>query len=365
MLASTLRALALALCLMLIATMVADAETIDRPDGGCAEDELGVLADSVEVRNSLSEADCSDPFDPSDRADLLRFQLDAPATVNLVMRADPFHAHLRLVGGQGVMIAASHSRAFGASARIERELTPGEYQIVATEFTRGQRTGDYLLRIEAAPREPGDEPPFVYPYSEPSYLEPPDWVHFGRETHTRCSAEPLEILKRDAIAVVLFNHPTLLFDRFLLAPRYIAHSYNCHAAHPDIGWSGYEHGHSGWDLQTHSVIGAKTADHVFYSLTNGVVAYSGGSYGAIVIHTDDGHTVWYQHARRIYVWPGTEVTVGTPLGVQGNVGMGFTDETTAEHVHIAVREGRHGMPPPAGAIETIDPIPYFHRYLFE
>ena len=334
-------------------------------DNDCAVEWLGTLAESYEFAAALQESDCADAEDASDYADIYRFRLETPATVKLEMQSKAFHALLRLERVGGSVLRTSHRTMPRGSARIAGALSVGEYELTASEQTRGRQTGVYTLRIEASPRESGAEPLFIYPDSEPSYLEPPDWIHFGRYRHTRCSGDRLEILKRDAIAVVLFNHPTLLFDRFLLAPRYIAHSYNCHAAHPEIGWSGYEQGHSGWDLQTHSVIGAKTADHVFYSLTKGVVAFSGGGYGAIVVHTDDGHTVWYQHARRIYVRAGGEVEVGTPLGVQGNVGLGYADETTAEHVHIAVREGRHKMPPPAGAFETIDPIPYFHRYLFE
>lgn len=341
------------------------AEANRLPSVDCRGNELGELTDALQLRDSLSDADCTDPFDVTDHADILRFRIGAPATVQLSMQALQFHAQLRLVSSQGNLIADARSGAVGASAQLELWLSPGWYEIVATENSIGRATGDYLLQLDSAPRTTGGEPRFVYPRSEPSYAEPPDWIGFGRFANTKCSVEPSELLKRDAVSALLFNHSSTLWARLLLPPEAINHSYNCHGAWPQIGWTGYEGGHSGWDVQSYNVIGDLTSDDVFYSLTDGTVAYVGGGYGAIVIHTDDGHTIWYQHARKFYVMPGREVSVGDALGVQGNVGMGLKDENGREHVHVAVRPGRHLMPPPRGAIETIDPVPYLYNYLFE
>ena len=361
----------------LILALIAVGPGVARTQAECDPIELGVLTQSLQFDGELDNGDCADPLDPGDLADIFSFRLEASTTVAIDAQAPRFHAQFRLFRGSEELIRTVSSSVFGGSAFMEIDLAPDGYRIVATEYTIGQVSGGYRLRIGIANQEDDHEddhkhdhedeggPRYVYPIGEPSYAAPPDWLHYGRQTHTRCSGARNEILKRDAIAARLFNHDSLLFDRLLLPPTHINHSYNCHGAHPQIGWTGYEGGHSGWDVQSHNVIGRKTADDIFYSLTNGTVAYAGGGYGAVVIHTDDGHTVWYQHARRIYTVVGAEVRVGTPLGVQGNVGMGFDDETIGEHIHIAVRVGRHTMPPPTGALETIDPVAYFHRYLYE
>lgn len=354
--------------LLLLIAAAAVGQAASELDADCTTHDLGALAEPLELRAELSDDDCADPHDPQDVADLLSFTLQQTATVSLSMQARQFHAHLQLLGESGDVIAASRSRALGDRTILERTIDPGAYRIVASEHTRGRLTGGYLLNIRVVLRSApdSDEPPlFVYPETDPSYDEPPDWLQYGRYVGTRCSADRSEVLKRDAIAVLLFNHQTTLWDNLLLPATHLNHSYNCHGADPHIKWTGYEGGHSGWDVQTYHVIGARTHDDVFYSLTNGTIAHIDWGYGAIVVHTDDGHTVYYQHVRHFYRWSGSDVQVGDALGVQGNEGMGVDDHTTFEHVHIAVREGFHLMPPPSGAVETIDPVPYFYRYLFE
>ena len=53
------------------------------------------------------------------------------------------------------------------------------------------------------------------------------------------------------------------------------------------------------------------------------------------------------------------INVGTPLGIQGNVGLS-SNQTVSEHVHVEVRNGRRTFPG-CGAISTIDPIDYLYR----
>ena len=160
-------------------------------------------------------------------------------------------------------------------------------------------------------------------------------------------------IKKDRIVEVLFGLNRGEAD----AKTY--HDYNDYMARPnDTGeWDGYRGGHSGWDVQTQSVAGdEKTADEPFYSLTSGEVIATGGEYGKIAVYnaTDDKTTL-YLHAREIYVSQGQTVNVGTALGIQGNVGLGFSDLSKNEHVHIEVRDGRSENAS-CGAGATTDPI---------
>ena len=160
-------------------------------------------------------------------------------------------------------------------------------------------------------------------------------------------------IKKDRIVEVLFG---LNPDE---ADAKTNHDYNDYMARPnDTGeCDGYRGGHSGWDVQTQSVAGDdKTADEEFYSLTSGQVIAIGGEFGKIAVYnaTDDKTTL-YLHAREIYVSQGQTVNIGTALGIQGNVGLGFSDPSKNEHVHIEVRDGRSEYPS-CGAGATTDPI---------
>ena len=143
------------------------------------------------------------------------------------------------------------------------------------------------------------------------------------------------------------------------------YDYNNYMANPHNDTDkcdGYLGGHSGWDVQTQSVAGDdKTADEEFYSLTSGQVIATGGTYGKIAVYnaTDDKTTL-YLHAREIYVSEGQTVNVGTALGIQGNVGLGFSDPSENEHVHIEVRDGESKLTG-CGADTTTPPIDYLYE----
>ena len=92
----------------------------------------------------------------------------------------------------------------------------------------------------------------------------------------------------------------------------------------------------------------------------------------IAVYNEEAHkTVLYLHAREVYVSKDDLVIVGSPLGIQGNTGLGKeeTDITTAEHVHIEVQEGE-SITPSRGTEDmgdaerevypTIDPIQYLY-----
>ena len=176
--------------------------------------------------------------------------------------------------------------------------------------------------------------------------------------------------KKDRIVEVLFGLDLGEAD----AETY--HDYNDYGNCPDevescdsgTGTEGYRGGHSGWDVQTKSVALDSTADESFYSLTSGQVIAIGGTYGKIAVYNAiDDKTTLYLHAREIYVSEGQAVNVGTALGIQGNVGLGFSDPNKNEHVHIEVRSGPTTYtalgadPIPASSHPTIDPVDYLYE----
>ena len=144
--------------------------------------------------------------------------------------------------------------------------------------------------------------------------------------------------------------------------------FNCDKTTGDPGYRG---GHSGWDVQTKSVAGdANTADEPFYSLTPGEVIATGGTLGKIAVYyAPDDKTIIYLHARRIDVTTGRTINVRNPLGIQGNVGLGFSDPSKSEHVHIEVRDGRTTFASlgadPSYNNPTIDPVDYLYSVLVE
>ena len=155
------------------------------------------------------------------------------------------------------------------------------------------------------------------------------------------------------------------------ADRLTNYYYNNYKVCPnDTGaCDGYRGGHSGWDVQTKSVAGDKTADEEFYSLTQGeVIDIDKEELGKIAVYNDtDDKTTLYLHARKISVSLGQTVNVGTPLGIQGNVAIesDSSDTNTNEHVHVEVRDGWSKKASCGAGATTlpinIDPIDYLYE----
>ena len=158
-------------------------------------------------------------------------------------------------------------------------------------------------------------------------------------------------------------------ELFKLPASETYHDYNDYGCDPSQR-IGYRGGHSGWDVQTTSVAGNKTAEVTFHSLTKGEVKTRvGDNFNTIAVYNrDDDRTTLYLHAREIFVSNGDQVDVGTPLGIQGNIGSApKNDANTNEHVHIEVRKKETGYGSfGAGASQTtknpnIDPIDYLYK----
>ncbi len=184
----------------------------------------------------------------------------------------------------------------------------------------------------------------------------------SKPSSTPCPAL-YHIEKQARIAEKLFDFEPCEADRLT---NYYYNNYKaCPHNDADI-CDGYLGGHSGWDVQTKSVAGdEKTADEEFYSLTSGRVIARGGTLGKIAVYDSTANkTTLYLHAREIYVSQGQTVNVGTALGIQGNVGLGFSDPSKNEHVHIEVRDGEWGDASCGAGVEThpnIEPIDYLYE----
>ena len=174
------------------------------------------------------------------------------------------------------------------------------------------------------------------------------------------------------------------------------HDYNGRGCLKSWDRPGYRNGgHAGWDAQTIKAAGTDSEDRPFHSLTAGIVIRAGNQvlrangtvdemtnrYGTIAVYTQaqgsrPGITTLYLHARNTLVYVGQEVTVGTCIGIQGNVGLWpYTDpedipedlkeyedipDSYSEHVHIEIKRGWDSTSA-NGANETEDLIPILYE----
>jgi hypothetical protein len=159
---------------------------------------------------------------------------------------------------------------------------------------------------------------------------------------------------RNYIGSVLFNIPYDLIETDNVGA-------NCH--YNDWSWNpnlfplGYTGGHGGIDIQTKDVAVQLTADRIFYSLSEGeVIAADQDIYKTIAVYDAiNNRTVLYLHARSVFVSVGDQINLGQPLGIQGNNGLGYTDQNTNEHVHLEIQVGMK-TGPACGADCSIDPV---------
>lgn len=285
----------------------------------CTPIEIEDLPD--DGRASLSSSDCRDPLDLADYADIYSLQLNAQSDVFVGLASTNFIPVVHLLDDHGASLAWDNNDENEGTARIVRTLPKGDYQIVATDYSAGRGAGSYNLRVTASERS-GDS--VAGPCSDPN----PNNSWHGAGSRDTAAVHGVKRLITRAL--------------FLIRGGDVVHcasaDYNDFGEEPGIG-PGYEGGHAGWDVQTTNVAFGATANVPFYSLTAGTVAYINDALGAIGV--DDGkNTVYYFHARHRYVDMGQQVAVGEPLGIQGNAGLGFSNPSTQEHVHIEVHRNQ-------------------------
>ena len=272
---------------------------------------------------SLSPDGCHDLYDLADYADIYSFQLDVEAEVTIDLGSRAFNAFVRLLDDRGTEIEHDNDNGNGQNSRIELVLPVGAYHIVATDYSRGRGEGTYELRVAAEWAENAysgevHEPcePDRHLRSSPYWKDDPLDVRSVKQLMTRVLFQ----IAADDDVTLCTNSDYNDFG----APR------------PWAGAGGYTGGHAGWDVQTTNVYEDRTANVPFYSLTEGEVVYVDSmSLGAIGVYdADEDFTVYYLHARHVYVREGQRVSVDQRLGIQGDTGV-----PGEEHIHIEVHRG--------------------------
>lgn len=281
----------------------------------------------------LASDDCRAPEDLDDYADIYRFELSAESRVTIDLTSDAFDTYLRLLDYRADEITHDDDSGSGRDSQITETLRAGVYQIVATSYWAGA-TGAYELRIAV------DELRVAEEWPENAY---------GGEIHDPCSSrrsEPYwkddsELAQRAKILITRVLFQIALNENVALCTTSDYNDFG--APRPWADQEGYEGGHAGWDVQTANVYGDGTKNVPFYSLTTGRVCHTDPLGGAVGVYDENagdiGVTVYYLHARHIYVNRGQPVTVDQRLGIQGDMGV-----RGMEHVHIEV----HAGPPPGG-----------------
>ena len=217
---------------------------------------------------------------------------------------------------------------------------------------------------------------------------PPCSEGWSQETTDGCEifGIPGEAARKDAIVDLLFKSTP--HENTEHVHEVTNHDYNGYGCSPS-GRAGYIGGHSGWDVQTHTVAGIETTDEPFYSLTPGIVirATEGNENTPSIIaiyNAACNKTTLYLHAREVDedIRNSSDKYIGfkTYLGIQGNTGLWRfatpnereiykkKKESFREHVHIEVIEGDlrekgNIIWAANGAVDSIDPIPYLYRWV--
>ncbi len=110
----------------------------------------------------------------------------------------------------------------------------------------------------------------------------------------------------------------------------------------------------GWHIGIDLVgVGNKT----IYPIAAGTVirAGDGGAYGNHVrIRHNDGNISLYAHLSKIHVKAGQDISVNTPIGVEGSTG-----HSSGSHLHLEIHKGNYKYPPtgssPASCAWLINP----------
>lgn len=167
-----------------------------------------------------------------------------------------------------------------------------------------------------------------------------------------CDLNTLSLPEKREMSSVLFS-----IDRSEVCHKvnYCYNSWGCFPNYPHYA----PLGHGGIDLQTKSVAGSRTADEVFYSLTEGIVIKAGGDYyNTIAVYDAKKQvTAIYLHARDIFVSLNESINIEEVLGIQGDIGS-----LGAEHVHFEIREGKK-TDASNNKGGTLDPIANVWSYL--
>ncbi len=120
--------------------------------------DLGSISGAVRRRGSLQDGDCLyAAFDDDEQwADVFSFSLRRPMRVQVDLTSSDLDPVLVLLGPGGDRIEHNDDGGAGADARIVRDLSPGRYVLIATQYAR--EVGPYRLVVRGETLGPASAP---------------------------------------------------------------------------------------------------------------------------------------------------------------------------------------------------------------
>ena len=310
----------------------------------CDVQNLGSLDHGVTAFGAWSDRQCRF-VDGDEYVDQYRFYVTEETTVVIDLVSNDADSYLIVYRWSGSGSGRwqywdenDDDRGVGLHSRLNVDMAQGWYRIYATTYS-ARDTGDYMLSI--APTN------YVAAGWEGTVDGPCDDAKNGTGTgriagrewttllESAVDSKEVQELKKE-LAQTLFQ-----LDNVRDVLECTNADYNDFTENPSLYPNSEGQGHGGWDIQTVNAAGMKEADVNFYSLTNGIVTLVDRTCGTIAVY-DGAQTVYYMHARHVYVVEHQGVIAGiTVLGIQGNRALGYaaSDSNTRQHVHIEVHRG--------------------------
>ena len=142
-----------ALALLILLTLSIDGtRTAGAQSASCETTDLGVLGAEADAELSAdgrwTTNDCDSRFFSDSDAHNYRFELVEGGRIRIGLSSDEADSYLYLLAEDGSRITDNDDGGAGLNARIERDLTPGVYQVEATTVGgRGRGAADFSLSV--------------------------------------------------------------------------------------------------------------------------------------------------------------------------------------------------------------------------
>ena len=148
----SLAAVSIVAVLAMLALYVEGTRTADAQSASCDAIDLGVLGAEADAELSRdgrwTTNDCDSRFFSDSDAHNYRFELVEDGRIRIGLSSDEADSYLYLLAEDGSRITDNDDGGSGLDARIERDLTPGTYQVEATTVGgRGRGAADFSLSV--------------------------------------------------------------------------------------------------------------------------------------------------------------------------------------------------------------------------
>ena len=148
----SLAALSALAMLVLLALYIEGTRTAGAQSASCETTDLGVLSAEADAELSTdgrwTTNDCDSRFRTDSDAHTYRFELTEGGRIRIGLSSDEADPYLYLLDEDGSRITDNDDGGDGLGARIERDLTPGVYQVEATTVGgRGREAADFSLSV--------------------------------------------------------------------------------------------------------------------------------------------------------------------------------------------------------------------------